>query len=141
MRDNIIIALYQFTECDALDIEVPINKFAETIEYTKVLQEKHGLNVVNFGHAGDGNVHTILLKEELDDETWKVKREALLNDLYEKVAEVGGLPSAEHGIGYQKKQYLAKMKNPVEIELMRKIKNAIDPDNRLILEKYFNRRK
>src|SRR5690606_24814046 len=105
LRDNIIIALYQFTECDALDLEVPINKFAETIEYTKELQDKYGITVVNFGHVGDGNIHTVLLKEQLDEETWLAKREALLDDLYGKVAEVGGLPSAEHGIGVVKKRY------------------------------------
>jgi len=120
-----------------LDEVVPINKFAEMIGYTKELEKMHGLKVINFGHAGDGNIHTVLMKEDLDEETWQAKRKALLADLYKKVAELGGLPSAEHGIGIIKKPYFEKMRNPVEIDLMRKIKNAIDPDNRLNPGKLF----
>lgn len=73
LRDHIILALTQVTECEALDIEVPINKFAETIKFTKTLETKHGISVVNFGHVGDGNIHTILLKEDLADEIWEEK--------------------------------------------------------------------
>ncbi|WP_102029085.1 FAD-binding oxidoreductase [Salirhabdus sp. Marseille-P4669] len=130
LRDAILVALMQFTEYEMLDEVVPINRFAEMIDYTKTLQEKHGLHVINFGHAGDGNVHTVILKEQLDEATWQAKRKAFLDDLYKKVAELGGLPSAEHGIGVMKKPYLEKMSNPVELELMRKIKHAIDPNNR-----------
>ncbi|MFD1607471.1 FAD-binding oxidoreductase [Oceanobacillus luteolus] len=131
LRDHILIALMQFTEYEMLDEVVPINKFAEMIMYTKELQDKHGLSVINFGHAGDGNIHTVLMKESLDEETWEKKRKALLDDLYNKVAELGGLPSAEHGIGIVKKSYFERMTNSVELYLMKKIKHAIDPDNRL----------
>lgn len=127
LRDNILVALMQFTKYEMLDEVVPINKFAEMINYTKELQEKHGIKVINFGHAGDGNVHTVLMKEELDDSTWQTRRKALLDDLYRKVAELGGLPSAEHGIGIMKKAYFNTMSDPVELEVMRKIKNALDP--------------
>lgn len=137
LRDNILVALMQFTQYEMLDEVVPINKFAEMIGYTKELEKMHGLKVINFGHAGDGNIHTVLMKEDLDEETWQAKRKALLADLYKKVAELGGLPSAEHGIGIIKKPYFEKMRNPVEIDLMRKIKNAIDPDNRLNPGKLF----
>ncbi|AXI10292.1 FAD-binding oxidoreductase [Oceanobacillus zhaokaii] len=131
LRDYILVALMEFTEFEMLDEVVPINRFAEMISYTKELQRKHGIRVINFGHAGDGNIHTVLMKEDLEQEIWTAKREALLADLYEKVANLGGLPSAEHGIGIIKKSYLEKMINPVELNLMRKVKNAIDPDDRL----------
>ncbi|MEW9677828.1 FAD-linked oxidase C-terminal domain-containing protein [Lentibacillus sp. L22] len=116
---------------------MPINKFAEMISYTKELQEKHGLRVLNFGHAGDGNIHTVLMKEDLDEATWLAKRKDLLDDLYQKVEELGGLPSAEHGIGIVKKGYLEKMLSSVEIDFMRKIKHAIDPENRFNQGKLF----
>lgn len=137
LRDKILIALMEFTEFEMLDEVVPIHRFAEMIAYTKELEAKHGLRVVNFGHAGDGNVHTILMKEDLDKQTWLKRRKALLDDLYEKVDELGGLPAAEHGIGTIKKPYLLKTKDKSEIDMMRKIKQAIDPDNRLNPDKIF----
>lgn len=131
LRDNILYALMEFTSYELLDEVVPINRFAEMITYTKELQAKYGINLINFGHAGDGNVHTALMREGMDDETWQSKRGPLLEDLYRKVHELGGLPSAEHGIGVAKKPYFLENTDPVLIELMRKVKRAIDPDNRL----------
>lgn len=137
LRDNILVALMQFTQYEMLDEVVPINKIAELINYTKELQDKHGIEVINFGHAGDGNIHTVLMKGNLSEDDWQMKRKAYLDDLYQKVGELGGLPSAEHGIGLLKKPYLEKMKNPVELNLMKTIKNAIDPQNRLNPGKIF----
>lgn len=137
IRDNILIGLMEYTEYEMLDEVVPINKFAELIQYTKGLQDKHGLQVINFGHAGDGNVHTILMRGKLTEEEWLTRRKALLNDLYKKVDELGGLPSAEHGIGTVKKDYLEKMTDEVNIKYMRKIKAVFDPDNRLNPGKVF----
>lgn len=137
IRDNILIGLMEFTEFEMLDEVVPINQFADLIAYTKSLQEKHGINVLNFGHSGDGNVHTILMKADLTDEEWTIRRSALLDDLYQKVKELGGLPSAEHGIGTVKKSYLEKMTDEVNIKYMRKIKEVFDPENRLNPGKVF----
>lgn len=131
IRDNILLGLMKYTEYEMLDEVVPINKFAELIQYTKLLQEKHGIEVINFGHAGDGNVHTVLMKRELTEEEWTSKRKALLDDLYAEVARLGGLPSAEHGIGLVKKEYFEKMTDEVSLKYMRKIKEVFDPDNRL----------
>src|SRR5699024_3592237 len=91
LRNNVLAALREFTEREMLDEAVPINRFAEMIQYTKELEDKHSLSVINFGHAGDGNIHTVLMKEDLEKETWEAKRKALLDDLYEKVTELGGL--------------------------------------------------
>lgn len=137
IRDNILIGLMEFTQYEMLDEVVPINKFAELIHYTKGLQEKHELSVLNFGHSGDGNVHTILMRGDLTDEEWTIRRKALLDDLYRKVKELGGLPSAEHGIGTVKKPYLEKMTDEVNIKYMREIKKIFDPENRLNPGKLF----
>ncbi|GEK91122.1 FAD-binding oxidoreductase [Alkalibacterium kapii] len=137
LRDNILLGLTKFTEFELLDEVVPINKFAELIESTKAMQEKHGLNVLNFGHAGDGNVHTLLMKDDLTEEEWTEKRAALLKDLYQKVDELGGLPSAEHGIGIVKKEYMGRMTQTINLDYMRKIKRVFDPDNRLNPDKVF----
>lgn len=137
LRDNILLGLTVFTEFELLDEVVPINKFAELIEATKQMQAKHKLNVFNFGHAGDGNVHTLLMKDDLSEEEWTERRAALLKDLYQKVADLGGLPSAEHGIGIVKKEYMEKMTDPVNLTYMRAIKQVFDPDNRLNPGKVF----
>ena len=137
LRDAILIGLMAFTQYEMLDEVVPINQFAELVRYTKSLQDKHGLGVINFGHSGDGNVHTVLMKGELSEEEWLEKRSHLLDDLYQKVQELGGLPSAEHGIGIVKKKYLEKMTDPVSLDYMRKIKAVFDPDNRLNPGKLF----
>lgn len=131
IRDNILIGLMEYTQYEMLDEVVPINQFANLIAYTKELEEKHGLSVLNFGHAGDGNIHTVLMKNKLTDEQWTTKRKALLDDLYKKVSELGGLPSAEHGIGIVKKEYLEKMTDEINIKYMRAIKKVFDPENRL----------
>ncbi|MDZ7836356.1 MAG: FAD-linked oxidase C-terminal domain-containing protein [Alkalibacterium sp.] len=120
LRDNILLGLTEFTEFELLDEVVPINKFAELIEATKEMQEKHGLNVLNFGHAGDGNVHTLLMKDDLTEVQWTERRAALLKDLYQKVDELGGLPSAEHGIGIVKKEYMDTMTEDINLNYMRK---------------------
>lgn len=137
IRDNILIGLMELTQYELLDEVVPINKFAELMQYAKKLQEKHGLRVINFGHSGDGNVHTVLMRENLSDEEWRTRRKALLDDLYKKVQELGGLPSAEHGIGTVKKSYLEKMTDDINIKYMRKIKKVFDPENRLNPGKLF----
>ncbi|MDN6408863.1 MAG: FAD-binding oxidoreductase [Tetragenococcus halophilus] len=137
LRDNILLGLTKFTEFELLDEVVPINKFAELIEATKAMQEKHGLNVLNFGHAGDGNVHTLLMKDDLTEEAWTKKRAALLKELYHKVDTLGGLPSAEHGIGIVKKEYMDNMTQTINLEYMRQIKKIFDPENRLNPDKIF----
>lgn len=77
------------------------------------------------------------MKADLTDEEWTIRRSALLDDLYQKVKELGGLPSAEHGIGTVKKSYLEKMSDEVNIKYMRKIKEVFDPENRLNPGKVF----
>ncbi|NLN50454.1 MAG: FAD-binding oxidoreductase [Acholeplasmataceae bacterium] len=129
MRDSILYALMDFTKYEMLDEVVPLNKFAQMIAYTNELSVKHHTTILNFGHAGDGNIHTILLQEDYSDEVWQEKRIQILDDLYLKVKELGGLVSAEHGIGQTKKNYFLKLTDPVKIELMRAIKKALDPKN------------
>lgn len=127
LRDNILYALMEFTQYEMLDEVVPINRFAETIAYTNELAKKYDTKILNFGHAGDGNIHTLLLKEQLTDEEWIKRRKAILDDLYKKVYELGGLLSAEHGVGVMKREHFLKHTDSVKVELMRAIKKAFDP--------------
>lgn len=129
LRDNILYALMEYTKYEMLDEVVPISKIAKMVNYTKELEKKHHVKILNFGHAGDGNIHTILLQKDYTDEEWQEKRKALLKDIYDKVAELDGLISAEHGIGYTKRDHFLTYTNEVNINLMRIIKKALDPTN------------
>lgn len=115
------------TEMDECDVVVPRNKVAEFIKYTDLLQEQFGVRIRSFGHAGDGNLHVYVLKDELSDEVWKKKLAEVFEAMYRKSRELKGLVSGEHGIGYAKKEYMFEQYETEYIELLRNIKLAFDP--------------
>jgi FAD/FMN-containing dehydrogenase len=80
------------------------------------------LRVYAFGHVGDGNVHYNVGPERLVEE-----RAAVNRIVYDTVAELGGSISAEHGLGQLKREEVRTHKAPIEIELMRTLKQALDP--------------
>lgn len=132
LRDKLLTAVVNYTEQVTLDETVPVNQLSALYHYTKELQAEHGLELISFGHAGDGNLHTCVARGDIKDQKeWETKRDSVLNKLYTKIKDLGGLPSAEHGIGIIKKPYLAKMLDPDFLDYMRKIKTVFDPDNRL----------
>jgi len=117
------------TEMDECDVVVPRNKVAEFIKYTDSLQKEFGIRIRSFGHAGDGNLHIYVLKDNLDDQTWKEKLAAVFDKMYGKSEELGGLVSGEHGIGYAKKEFISEQYGKEYMELMLHIKMAFDPKN------------
>ncbi|QIK69656.1 FAD-binding oxidoreductase [Erysipelothrix sp. HDW6C] len=131
LRDSLLSAVVNYTEQVTMDETVPINHVATLYAYTKDLEAEYGVQLMSFGHAGDGNLHTCVMRGNLDQATWDEKRHLILDKLYAKIAELGGLPSAEHGIGLIKKPYFEAMTAPVNLEAMRAIKNAFDPHHRL----------
>jgi FAD/FMN-containing dehydrogenase len=104
---------------------------AEFITRGTALLESHmpGIRVFPFGHVGDGNIHfnvtqpVGMSKSEFHDHWEEINR--LTHDL---VMDMGGSFSAEHGIGRLKRGELARYGNPLDLELMRRIKGALDPD-------------
>ncbi|HHV14568.1 MAG TPA: FAD-binding oxidoreductase [Acholeplasmataceae bacterium] len=116
---------------DECDVVVPRSEVSDYIKYTYELEEKYGLRLPSFGHAGDGNLHIYICKDDLSDEEWEVKLDLVFHDLYKRAKEVGGLVSGEHGIGYAKMEYLKESLGDVQINLMRNIKAAFDPKNLL----------
>jgi len=117
------------TDMDECDVVVPRNKVAEFIKYTNELQKLFDVRIRSFGHAGDGNLHVYVLKDELTDEAWEKKLEEVFEEMYKKSRELKGLVSGEHGIGFAKKAYMLEQLGPVYIELMKNIKFAFDPRN------------
>ncbi|NCB80976.1 MAG: FAD-binding oxidoreductase [Bacilli bacterium] len=123
---------------EPLDVVVPVNQIAPTIIALKQMAIAANLSAIFFGHAGDGNIHANIIKNDLTDEEWMEKLEAYLDELYAYVAKVGGKPSAEHGIGLLKKPYFQKYIGTSELVAMKAIKRAFDPENILNPGKIFD---
>ena len=120
------------------DIVVPINKSAEFIEYINDLEQKTGVQMVSFGHAGDGNVHLCVVRGGRTQEQWEKDRKEVLASAYDKSSELGGLTSGEHGIGLSKKKYLKKAADPLNLQMMKQVKLSLDPKNILNPNKIFD---
>ncbi|MBR0466550.1 MAG: FAD-binding oxidoreductase [Clostridia bacterium] len=125
------------TEMDECDVVVPRNKVAEFIEYTHGLAEELGIRIPSFGHAGDGNLHVYVCRDELGSEKWQELLALAFSKMYKKAEELSGLVSGEHGIGFAKKQYMHDLYGDTQIELMRGIKKVFDPNNILNPGKLF----
>lgn len=117
------------TDMDECDVVVPRNKVAEFIKYTNELQKEFDVRIRSFGHAGDGNLHVYVLKDELTDKAWEKKIEVVFEAMYSKSRELEGLVSGEHGIGFAKKSYMLEQYGPIYVALMKNIKLAFDPKN------------
>jgi glycolate oxidase len=112
------------------DIVVPIAAIPELMPELERISDKYNIQIPCYGHAGDGNLHATLVKnpESSMQEWFEIEKKAL-RELYQATKELGGTISGEHGIGLKRKAYMKIVSNPVELELMRKIKKAFDPNN------------
>ena len=117
------------TEMDECDVVVPVNKVDEFIKFTHTVADELGVRIPSFGHAGDGNLHVYICRDELDDKAWKSVLDECFARMYKKAEELGGLVSGEHGIGYAKKEYLKEQYGKTPITLMQGIKRVFDEKN------------
>ena len=117
------------TEMDECDVVVPVNKVDEFIKFTHSLADELGVRIPSFGHAGDGNLHVYICRDELNDGEWKRVLDDCFDKMYKKAEELGGLVSGEHGIGYAKKEYLKAQYGETPIALMQGIKRVFDEKN------------
>jgi glycolate oxidase len=107
------------------DISVPLSKIAETLRQIRALGVKHGVKVVNYGHIGDGNVHTApVIDPDKPDEVEKAK--LLVNDIHLLAISLGGTTTGEHGVGAVRSMY-AELEHGAAVQIMRKIKKTLDP--------------
>ncbi len=121
------------------DVVVPVEK--EPLLFKKILDLAAKYQVVTriAAHAGDGNIHLNVLKMAEDDyEEWEKKVGQLQRELYAVIYQLGGRLSGEHGIGYKRKHLMEEFTDPAELEMMRAIKKALDPNNILNPGKIFD---
>ncbi|MEW5423322.1 FAD-binding oxidoreductase [Amorphus sp. 3PC139-8] len=116
------------------DVSVPVSRIPEFIATASaaVMERMPGVHVCAFGHVGDGNVHYNLTQPDDMDKAAFLARWGEMNAIvHEVVRTIGGSISAEHGVGLLKLQELADFRSDVENDLMRSLKRALDPDNRM----------
>jgi FAD/FMN-containing dehydrogenase len=113
------------------DIAVPVSCVAAFIARADAAlhQAFPGIRIVSFGHMGDGNIHyNISMPDAVRNKIFIAQQEDAVNKLvYEVVRELNGSISAEHGVGQLKREIIRDFKDPLELELMRNIKQALDP--------------
>ncbi len=93
------------------------------------LAAKYGVTVPAYGHAGDGNLHTRIVKNpDWSMEQWKETFPQVIHELYQLTAGLGGRVSGEHGIGHKRKKYMRMFVSEEYLNMLRAIKRALDPN-------------
>jgi len=115
------------------DIVVPRSRIPDILREIEEIAKRYDLLIVNFGHAGDGNIHTNIMIDEAD----KPRAESAVKEIFEATLRMGGSISGEHGIGLSKAAYLPMEVGPAALAAMKHIKQALDPNNILNPGKIF----
>lgn len=110
------------------DVVVPRDKIAQFIERVRQISEKYNVCIPLVGHAADGNIHPNILTDQRDAEHFERAKRAR-DAIFTTAISLGGVLSGEHGIGLEKQHFLSKAMDPVAIEIMKQIKNTLDPND------------
>ncbi len=108
------------------DMVVPVSRLADFVDFIDQTAHAQRLSVVSFGHAGNGNLHVNLMVHP-DDAEEMARAHAALDAMMQCVIALGGTLSGEHGIGTEKRHFIAREIDPATLELMRAIKRQLDP--------------
>ena len=119
------------------DVVVPRSELLKMVTQINSISKKHDVQIGTFGHAGDGNLHPIVLCDERDTKNLNNALRAV-NDIFDASINLGGTITGEHGVGIAKREYLTKQISNPGIEMMRKIKKSIDPNSVLNPGKIFD---
>ena len=114
------------------DVSVPVSRVAEFIDRATaaVKTEMAGVRIVAFGHLGDGNIHfNLSYPPDMEKAAFMEHWDQFNGIVHEIAVDMGGSFSAEHGVGEIKRGDVAKFKSPLEVQLMRTLKHALDPHN------------
>lgn len=119
------------------DTVVPRFELPKLLSGVKSIGKKYGFHSVCYGHAGDGNLHVNIIKGDLSDDIWKNDLPVAIREIFELTVRLGGTISGEHGIGYVQKNYMNIPFGRAELNLMKGIKNLMDPNGILNPGKIF----
>jgi len=115
---------------------VPRSKLPEIMRFIRACSEKYGLRIPNVFHAGDGNIHPLILYDERDPDQIRRALEAG-HDILNKCVELGGSVTGEHGIGVEKIDFMEKQFTKDDLDAMRALRQVFDPENRCNPHKMF----
>jgi glycolate oxidase len=119
------------------DTVVPRAELPALFRGVKEIGKRVGFRTVCYGHAGDGNLHVNILKDQLDDNFWNNEITNAIIEIFTLCKQLKGTISGEHGIGLVQKPYMQVVMQDVQLDLMRKIKSAFDPNGILNPDKIF----
>ena len=109
------------------DVAVPLSAIPGMLREIRAISKKHGLTIMTYGHAGDGNLHTGMAIDTLDEKQWEVLKHAA-DDIHRAALLLGGTVSGEHGIGCARGMYMNE-EHGSALDVMVSIKKALDPYN------------
>jgi glycolate oxidase len=110
------------------DVCVPRDKIAEFIRLGRESAKRFNVSISFAGHVGDGNFHPAVLTDERNKEHYE-RALKCVDEVIEIALKLGGVLSGEHGIGLEKQRFLKKAMDPAAIEIMKKMKAMLDPNN------------
>ncbi|UCD10162.1 MAG: FAD-binding oxidoreductase [Dehalococcoidales bacterium] len=137
-REKFYHAIKRYAPMELIDTVVPRSKIPDFVRQVKEISVRHGITVIIYGHAGDGNVHLHPLCENMNEDDWKRKLPSMLEDIFHAAISFGGAVSGEHGIGIEKKPFLPIQIDEPLLAVMKRVKQAFDPDNILNPGKIFD---
>jgi D-lactate dehydrogenase (quinone) len=118
------------------DVAVPVSALPVFLQGLEQLSSKYSVANVNFGHAGNGNIHVNLLVHPESPEEL-ARADLCLNEIFDLVIRLNGTLSGEHGVGSEKRAYIGKEIDPTTLAVMKGIKKVFDPNNILNPGKMF----
>ncbi|MBR0406966.1 MAG: FAD-binding protein [Clostridia bacterium] len=116
------------TTMDECDVVVPRDLIPAFVHRMVEIGKEAEVRIRSFGHAGDGNLHIYVCRDDLPEDAWKQKVAWVMEQLYSAAREMGGEVSGEHGIGHAKKAFLKESVGETQMRLMAGIKAAFDPN-------------
>jgi glycolate oxidase len=119
------------------DVVVPRASISNLLRGIKDIAREHDVRIISFGHAGDGNVHVNVLKDDIPVDRWKALLPPVQEKIYRLAISLGGTITGEHGIGAIRRRYLPLALDDVQIELQRRIRDIFDPNGILNPGKIF----
>lgn len=120
-----------------VDIAAPRGRLVDMVHNIKGIEARYGIDIPFYGHAGDGNLHVIVMYNDKEKDALHIAEQAA-REIYRMAVELGGTISGEHGIGCAKHQYLSWQHSEVILNLSEQVKHVLDPENLLNPGKIFS---